>query len=167
MARLISPFEATSTFPVGNTLDGAGHSLVSVTEDVLRRAIAEFSFRWETRTRTKASGSWLWKRVFRKRLFTSERSKKQKDRTALIFGSDNGAGFADDLRDYGRLKQYDERAIEINGPWFIDLKRTFKWSEMLLDSGAAVADPGPFSGRSISFISTIPVSPTRSSRYRS
>jgi hypothetical protein len=47
LARLISPFEATSTFPVGITLDGAGHSLVSVTEDVLRRAIAEFSFRWD------------------------------------------------------------------------------------------------------------------------
>jgi hypothetical protein len=145
LARLISPFEATSTFPVGITLDGAGHSLVSVTEDVLRRAIAEFSFRWDTDP-NKGQRVLVAEARFRKRLFTSERSKKQKDRTALIFGSDNGASFADALRDYGRLKQYDERAIEINGPWFIELKRTFKWSEMLLDSGAAVADPGPFSG---------------------
>jgi Histidine kinase-, DNA gyrase B-, and HSP90-like ATPase len=33
LAKLISPFEATSTFPVGISLDGVGHSLVTITDE--------------------------------------------------------------------------------------------------------------------------------------
>jgi hypothetical protein len=42
LAKLISPFEATSTFPVKVSLDGVEQSLVTITDEVLKQAIAEF-----------------------------------------------------------------------------------------------------------------------------
>lgn len=145
LARLISPFEATSTFPVGISLDGVDQSLVTVTDEVLKRAIAEFTFKWETDPTTRTSVLSAEAR-FRKRLFTSKRSKKQADRTALVFEKDDGAGFAKSLDSYSRLKAYDDKVIDLDGPWFIELKRSFAWSEMQLDSGATITDPGPFRG---------------------
>lgn len=144
LARLISPFEATSTFPVGIKLDGVENSLVSVTEETLRRAIAEFRFEWKF---DELSGKNILhaEARFRKRLFTARRSEKASQRTDLVFGHDGGTGFGKSLNDYSRLKAYD-KTIDVDGPWFVELKRNFQWSEMQPDSGTATADPGPFSG---------------------
>lgn len=146
LARLISPFEATSTFPVGVKLDGVDHSLVTVTEEVLKRAIAEFQFKWEQDRNDPTKHILVAEAKFRKRLFTSTRSAKALQRTAAVFDKDGGAGFAKSLHNYGRLRTYKDKKIDLDGPWFITLKRTFQWSDMQLDSGAAIIDPGVFDG---------------------
>ncbi len=144
LARLISPFEATSTFPVGVTLDGVDCSLVSVTEDVLKRAIAEFHFSWDVDAEGNV-GVLHAEARFRKRLFMARRSEKAASRADFVFGQDNGAAFGKSLESYGRLKAYD-KAVDIDGPWFIELKRDYQWKEMQPDSGSAIANPGPFAG---------------------
>ncbi|MDG4670984.1 sensor histidine kinase [Shinella sp. 838] len=146
LARLISPFEATSTFPVGITLDGNDQSLVSVTDELLKRAVAEFIFEWKDDEADSSKRVLVATARFRKSLFTSERSRKNRERTAAVFSQDRGAGFAESLKSYGRLKPYREKAIDLDGAWFVELKRTFQWSDMQLDTGAALVDPGPFSG---------------------
>lgn len=147
LARLISPFEATSTFPVGVKLDGDDHSLVLVTDEVLKRAVAEFEFNWQADPTDENKHVLVATARFRKSLFTSQRSGKNKLRTEAVFGGeDRGAGFAKSLETYGRLKPYREKVIDLDGGWFVELKRTFQWSDMQLDTGAAVVDPGPFNG---------------------
>ncbi|RJT32598.1 hypothetical protein D3227_26635 [Mesorhizobium waimense] len=146
LARLISPFEVTSTFPVGIKLDGVDHSLVTVTEDVLKRAIADFQFVWQADPDDPEKRVLVTEARFRKRLFTSTRSTKAAKRTAAVFERDGGAGFANALETYGRLKAYDEKRVDLKGAWFVELKRTFRWSDMQLDSGAAIVDPGPLEG---------------------
>lgn len=146
LARLISPFEATSTFPVGITLDGDDQSLVSVTDELLKRAVAEFIFEWKDDEADSSKRVLVATARFRKSLFTSERSRKNRERKAAVFDQDRGAGFAESLKSYGRLKPYREKAIDLDGAWFVELKRTFQWSDMQLDTGAALVDPGPFSG---------------------
>jgi len=146
LAKLISPFEATSTFPVGIKLDGVDHSLVTVTQDVLNRAIADFRFVWKEDPEDITKRILVGEARFRKRLFTSKRSKRALDRTMKIFDVDDGVGFAKSLDTYKRLKAYEERKVDLDGAWFIELKRTYRWSDMQFDSGAAIADPGPFNG---------------------
>jgi signal transduction histidine kinase len=146
LARLISPFEATSTFPVGIRLDGDDQSLMSVTDELLKRAVAEFVFEWRNDDVDSSKRILVATARFKKNLFTSERSQKNRDRTAAVFGKDRGAGFAESLQSYGRLKPYREKIIDLDGAWFVELKRTFHWSDMQLDTGAALVDPGPFTG---------------------
>ena len=146
LARLISPFESTSTFPVGIKLDGDDHSLVSVTDELLKRAVAEFEFEWREDPTDAAKHVLVATARFRKRLFTSQRSGKNKERTAAVFGKDGGAGFAKSLETYSRLKAYRDKTIELGGAWFVELRRTYQWSDMQLDTGAALIDPGPFKG---------------------
>lgn len=146
LARLISPFEATSTFPVGIKLDGDDQSLMSVTDELLKRAVAEFIFEWRDDEADSSKRVLVATARFRKILFTSERSRKNRERTAAVFGQDRGLGFAESLKSYGRLKPYRDKTIDLDGAWFVELKRTFQWSDMQLDTGAALVDPGPFSG---------------------
>ena len=145
LARLISPFEATSTFPVGITLDGVGHSLVSVTEDVLKRAVAEFEFSWQVDPKDRDKHILVAKARFRKRLFTSRRSGKAKERTERVFDQDQGAGFAAYLNTFNRLRAY-KKESGVDAAWYVQLERTFQWSDMQLDSGATIVDPGLFKG---------------------
>ncbi len=146
LARLISPFEATSTFPVGIKLDGDDYSLVSVTDEILKRAVAEFKFSWQTAPGDPAKHVLMATARFRKRLFTSQRGDKNRKRTAAVFEKDSGAGFAKSLDSYGRLKPYRDKIIDLEGAWFIELRRTFQWSDIQFDTAAAVADPGSFEG---------------------
>jgi signal transduction histidine kinase len=145
LARLVSPFEATTTFPVGLKLDSVESSLVSITDDVLARAIAEFKFEWST---DKTSGNRVLTATarLRRRLLSSEKNGKQADRTKAVFGNDNGKGFGEDLPKFSRMRGYDEVAVTLQGPWFVTVKRQYDWSELLPDSGISVTDPGPFEG---------------------
>ncbi len=144
LARLISPFEATSTFPVGIKLDGAEQSLIAVTSDVLRRAIAEFSFEW-------ISGEGINPHLIararlRKRLLASERKGRQAEKTQLVFAPDGGQAFAEALPSFGRMKGYDKLNATHHGPWFVELERRYEWTDILPDSQMAMLDPGPFAG---------------------
>lgn len=143
LAKLISPFETTSTFPVKITLDGVDQSLVTITDEVLKRAIAEFHFTWDD-----SSGEPILfaEARFRKRLFTSKRSKKLEERTRLVFEADGGAAFAEYLPTDRRVAAYDDRTVALTGPWFVQLSRTFKWKEIQPTGGAAIENPGPFKG---------------------
>jgi len=145
LARLISPFEVTSTFPVGISLDGADYSLVTVTEELLNRAIAEFTFDWRYDP-TFGEPVLVAEARFQKRLFMSRRSKKLKQRTEIVFDVDDGAGFAKYLPSYNRLKQFQIKPIDLTGRWFVTLRRTYRLSELRSGQAAAIRDPGPFTG---------------------
>ena len=145
LAKLISPFEVTSTFPVKISLDGVDQSLVTITDEVLKQAIAEFSFKWD-RDPTTGTPFLSAEARFRKRLFTSKRTTRLEERTKVVFEADDGAAFAEYIPKYKRLTTYDERKVEVSGPWFIELKQNFKWTDIKPDGGALVDDPGPFHG---------------------
>ena len=146
LARLISPFEATSTFPVGIKLDGDDQSLISVTDEALKRAVAEFEFNWQADPANPKKNILIAQARFRKRLFTSTRTSKAKDRKAMVFDQDGGRKFAKALESIGRLKAYSNKKIDLNGQWFIEIERNFQWSDMQLDNGVTITDPGPFKG---------------------
>lgn len=144
LARLISPFEATSTFPVTVTLDRQDQSLTSVTNDALSRAISEFKFSWEIDEITK-QGVLVATARFKSKLFTAARNEKQKENYLLGFKDDDGAGFLASLKDFTRLRRYDNIEFYPDG-FFVEVSQRFKWSQMLKDSGAEVLDPGEFKG---------------------
>ncbi|WP_368506897.1 sensor histidine kinase [Bradyrhizobium lupini] len=144
LAKLISPFEATSTFPVRVSLDNVEQSLVTITDEVLKQAIAEFQFRWEKGE--DGLPCLTAEARFRKRLFTSKRTRKLEERTQLIFESDQGKAFAEHLPTDRRLSAYDRRDVSLFGPWFVELKRTFAWANIMPSGGATIEDPGPFHG---------------------
>ena len=145
LAKLISPFEVTSTFPVGISLDGIDHSLVTITDELLKRAIAEFTFSWEFDEALKENVLVAEAR-FQKRLFMSKRSKKLTQRTEIVFSIDDGAGFAEYLPNYNRLKQFQLAPIDLEGRWFISLKQTYRFSDLKPQQAASTQDPGPFEG---------------------
>jgi hypothetical protein len=102
LAKLVSPFEATSTFPVKISIDGVEQSLITITDEVLKQAIAEFSFKWDRDPKTGMAVLSAEAR-FRKRLFTSKRTKKLEARTKRVFEVDDGAAFAEYIPTYKRL----------------------------------------------------------------
>ena len=105
LAQLISPFEATATFPVYVEVDGVETSLVAVTADVVSRSMASFNFEWISEDsisepRLKATAR------FRKSLLATTNSESQRERTERVFGDDGGQGFIDNLEKFGRLRGY-------------------------------------------------------------
>lgn len=142
LAKLVSPFEATSTFPVSVSLDGDELSLVSVTNQILDRAVAKFNFEWVDVDGKRVLRA---RALFKKRLFSSTRSKKQKQKADLAFLGDDGKGFLEFLSVVPRAKKYEKNASPGAG-WYLEFSRDFTWSEMLLDNPASIKDPGPFEG---------------------
>lgn len=145
LAKLISPFEATSTFPVGIKLDDVPYSLASVTEDVLSRAIAEFRFDWQTDPANPALGKLVCSARFKRKLFTSDQAKHL-DRTKVVFEQDQGKAFGAFLPTYRRLKGYDAINVDLEGAWFVTVEQTVAWTNMRPDRDTSIADPGPFTG---------------------
>lgn len=146
LAQLISPFEATSTFPVGIKIDGPSHSLASVTNDALSRAVAKFEFKWADDPERPGEKRLEATAFLRKKLLASERNTKTKDRSKIVFGEDGGAAFGDFLKNYKRLKGYPRREIAPDGPWFVTVGRTFAWKDLVPDGKIAGEDPGAFDG---------------------
>lgn len=142
LARLVSPFEATSTFPVSVVLDGSDQSLESVTNQVLDQAVAKFTFEWKKRDDDKSV--LIARAHFKKRLFTAGRSEKQREKTQLVFGADEGESYLESLASYSRTKGY-VRVDDVKD-WFLVLEYEYSWTDMLLDNGTVIADPGPFKG---------------------
>ena len=146
LARLVSPFEATTTFPVVVELDGRESSLGMVTDEVLSRAVARFDFTWGPHEKSGGNQLLLHARL-QKRLLASERSDSQKERTRVVFGEDGGAGFARSLVENKRFKKrYDMVETNLDGSWFVELERTDTNSDAIDAAAATVADPGPFRG---------------------
>lgn len=145
LARLISPFEATSTFPVGIKLDDVEHSLIAVTGEVLRRSIAEFSFKWVTGIEG-ANPHLIATARLRKRLIASERKGRQAEKTKLAFGDDEGMAFAQALPKFGRMKGYDSVIADHDSPWFVEIHRRYEWHHILPTDPVAMHDPGEFEG---------------------
>lgn len=146
LAKLISPFEATSTFPVSVTLDDREETLGMVTEELLGRAVAQFEFEWGPAA--DGGPNVLRSRArLRKRLLAQERSDKQRERTAVVFGADGGEAFATSLRTNRRfIKTYDEINTDPHGNWFVELERKDSGEQVLKAEAALAEDPGPFHG---------------------
>lgn len=143
LAGLISPFESTSTFPVSLKFDGVEHSLVKVTDELLKSAVAKFTFRWETHQDKKRLVA---RAAFKKSLLTTSRSETQRARSTLVFGRSNAdEEFVRFLNTYSRTKGYH---IESNVPdgWFVEFERTYPWSKFMLDTQVSIEDPGTFEG---------------------
>jgi signal transduction histidine kinase len=146
LAKLISPFEATSTFPVSVTLDRREETLGMVTEEVLSRAVAQFEFDWGPTVDGGANVLHSRARL-RKRLLAQERSDKQRERTAAVFGADGGEGFATTLRTSRHfVKSYDEVKTNVSSNWFVELEREEPGERILQAEAATADDPGPFRG---------------------
>ncbi|KQT33659.1 hypothetical protein ASG29_06515 [Sphingomonas sp. Leaf412] len=146
LARLISPFEATSTFPVTVELDGRENTLGMVTDELLSRAVARFDFNWGPAFEGGPNVLHATARL-RKRLLAPMRSDRQRTRTAAVFEADGGAAFAETLRASPRLrKRYDDLSIDPDGAWFAELDRTDAHDDTLAADAAVAADPGPFRG---------------------
>lgn len=143
LAKLISPFEATSVFPVKVSLDDDEQSLVAITDELLKQAIAQFTFEWRS---DGLEPVLIATAQFKKRLFTSRRTNRHEDRTRVVFEQDDGAAFAKFLPGYKRLRGYDAPRIDVGGAWFIELQQSFGLAELVPDSGGAVEDPGSFEG---------------------
>jgi signal transduction histidine kinase len=143
LAKLVSPFETKSTFPVKITLDGVDLSLVRITDETLKQAIAEFHFRWEDADKKVL----IAEAKFKKRLFASTRTAKLKDRTNIVFGADNGAAFAEFLPTHNRMKGYPALSVAIDGQWFVEAEQRLEWKDLVPSSGGSpLDDPGAFTG---------------------
>jgi signal transduction histidine kinase len=143
LAKLISPFEAASTFPVTVDVDGVKQSLVAVTNVLLSRAIAEFHFDW--RPAEKGSGYELVATArFREKLFRPMGSTKQRQKSDVVF-EDGGAKFLQSLPMRGRLKRFKVDTKPATG-WFIELTQVFTGVSIKPDSPLPVENPGPFTG---------------------
>jgi len=142
LARLVSPFEATTTFPVTLTLDGSEHSLMAVTNQVLSQAVAEFRFSWHR----NAAGKMMLIQTarFKKALFGESRTGDGKAKYDLAFGEDNGVEFLEYLNSYSRTKPFEKRRV--GEPWLVEFKSERSWESLLPDDPQSVSDPGAFDG---------------------
>lgn len=142
LARLVSPFEATTTFPVTLTLDGHEHSLMAVTNQVLSQAVAEFTFKWKH----GADGKMILEQSarFKKALFGETRSDESRAKYDLAFGSDDGEAFVKFLDKFSKTRAF----TKIPGvePWFLELKGERAWEQVLPDNVKSIEDPGAFTG---------------------
>ena len=143
LARLISPFESASTFPVIVELDDGEQSLALVTDELLARAVAAFSFDWES---VDGKPVLVAKARLHRRLLTAGRTRVHRERTVRVFGEDDGAAFASYLRDDRRLKNYTNASIDPNGRWFAEIEQRYKGEEILKKDDQALQNPGVFSG---------------------
>lgn len=143
LAKLISPFEVTSTFPVTVSINNIEQSLVNVTNEVLARAISEFSFRWEQSNDDQYT--LIAQARFKKRLFMSERSEGQRQKFERAFKPDNGQGFRDFLNIARKMKRYTFCTAE-DKDTFIELEQRFDWNKLVSDNPTEMVNPGPFHG---------------------
>jgi signal transduction histidine kinase len=146
LARLISPFEAQSTFPVSVEVDGHRQTLVAMTDTLLNRAVVQFDFSWIADPKTKEMSLKCSAR-FRERLFRpTGGTARQKHKTARTFENDDGAAFLEWLEKSGKLRRYDIKTDRQDG-WFLELKQSIAWKSILpVDDENPIEDPGPLKG---------------------
>lgn len=145
LATLVSPFEAKAQFPVTVDVDHDKTSLVTVTETLLARAVADFHFNWQTGK--NGVPELLCVARFKEKLFraTVGSSKNQKQKSKDVFGHDEGANFLEWLSDPARLKRY-KVTPRPSPEWFVEFTQTIPWPNIKTSGpGLALEDPGPFS----------------------
>lgn len=144
LARLISPFEAKSQFPVTVDVDGHKTSLVAVTDSLLSRAIAEFRFTWK---RDVDGAPVLSCRArFKEKLFRpTGGTLKQQEKAAAVFGEDNGEKFLNWLTTLKRLGRF-SIVTRPSQNWFVEFRQQFRWEDMLATGGPTAVDPGDLTG---------------------
>jgi len=143
LARLISPFEATATFPVTVELDGGEQSLALVTEQLLARAVADFRFDWQN---VDGKPTLIARARLRRRLLASKRSQALRERTERVFEQDEGSAFAEYLKTSRRMKGYAQKKIDAKSPWFAEIEHRFEGRSLLRKSGHSTQNPGRFGG---------------------
>jgi signal transduction histidine kinase len=143
LARLISPFEAKSQFPVKIDVDDQKTTLVAVTDTLLGRAMAEFLFRWEC---DEDGNRVLECRArFKEKLFRPTNSAKQQEKADAVFGDDGGDAFLSWLAQQKKFKRY-LLTPRPNKDWFVELHQKFTWEEIVSSEGGAISDPGALAG---------------------
>ncbi len=145
LATLVSPFEAKAQFPVTVDVDHDKTSLVTVTDTLLKRAVADFQFQWQAGLGGQPELQCVAR--FRERLFraTHGSSKAQKQKSNDVFGKDDGAKFLEWLSDPTRLKRY-KVTPRPSPEWFVEVRQTIPWSNIKTGNREIKAeDPGPFS----------------------
>lgn len=145
LATLVSPFEAKAQFPVTVDVDHDKTSLVTVTETLLARAVADFQFHWHTGLDGQPELQCVAR--FRERLFRAANgsSKAQKQKSNDVFGNDEGTKFLEWLSDPTRLKRY-KVTPRPSPEWFVEVRQTIPWSNIKTGGRDVKAeDPGPFS----------------------
>lgn len=144
LAKLISPFEAQSQFPVIVNVDGYRQSLVAMTETVLSRAVAQFEYAWQRNPATKLM-ELTCRALFRERLFRpTGGSARQRNKSSVTF-EDGGGGFLNWLLQSNKLRRFEIKARERDG-WFLEVSQTFKWNDIASADATATEDPGEFKG---------------------
>lgn len=146
LARLISPFEAKSNFPVIVDVDGHKASLVAVTDTLLSRAIAEFEFFWEVPDKDSGQPILRCEARFRERLFRPKGGKDSQIRKVkAVFGDDEGVGFLQWLPTYKKLTMF-ETHVRPSREWFVELRQNFSWDKIVPTDGPQTIEPGSFAG---------------------
>ncbi len=148
LATLVSPFEAKAQFPVTVDVDGDKTSLVSVTETLLTRAVADFRFAWQLGP--TGEPELLCTGRFKERLFRAAvgSSRAQKQKSKEVFDDDNGAGFLEWLSGPARLKRYTV-IPRPSSDCFVEFRQTIPWLNIKTGSQAFKAtDPVPSARRS-------------------
>ncbi|WP_081057736.1 sensor histidine kinase [Burkholderia vietnamiensis] len=144
LARLISPFEAKSKFPVVVDVDGHRTSLVAVTDTLLSRAVADFTFDWKVLD--GGEPELICRARFKERLFRpASGSDAAKEKVRLTFESDNGVGFLDALKTERRFGMY-KITPRPSPDWFVEVEQRFSWSQIVPSTDLAIADPGALHG---------------------
>lgn len=145
LATLVSPFEAKAQFPVTVDVDHDKTSLVSVTEALLTRAVADFQFIWQSGPSGEPELLCIGR--FKERLFRAAvgSSRAQKQKSKEVFDKDEGAGFLEWLSDPARLKRY-SIIPRPSTDCFIEFRQTIPWSSIKTGGSDAIKadDPGPF-----------------------
>ncbi|OGO97507.1 MAG: hypothetical protein A3E00_06350 [Curvibacter sp. RIFCSPHIGHO2_12_FULL_63_18] len=144
LAALVSPFEAKAQFPVTVDVNSDKTSLVSVTETLLARAVADFRFEWVTGTNGTSELQCVAR--FREKLFRATiGSRAQKQKSKIVFDQDNGDGFLAWLSDPKRLKRY-KITPRPDSEWLVEVRQTIPWSKIkTVAQGAEAEDPGALS----------------------
>lgn len=146
LARLVSPFEATSTFPVSVKLDGNNASMSSVTSEALAKAVARFDFQWST-DEDASSGTLKARARFQRRLLSGSRAGKSKAYDQLIFKEDGGRAFLSWLGHLPKFsKKYQLEAHPERLGAFLTLRNKLTWSAIKIENASNAIDPGPFNG---------------------
>lgn len=146
LARLISPFEAQSTFPVSVNVDGHRQTLVAMTDTLLSRAVVQFHFSWAFDQKLNSMALEC-RAQFRERLFRpSGGTARQKHKSARTFETDDGAAFLRWLETSGKLRRYTLKTDRQDG-WFLELKQSIPWKAIVPSNDqTAIEDPGSFAG---------------------
>lgn len=143
LMKLISPFEATSTFPVSITINNQSQSLTAIGDELFKRAVADFSFEWK---QTEDGDAYLEATAkIKKQLYTEARNNENRQiKIDTVFTPDDGKSFLNHLKGASNMKRFE--FVESENPnYFVILKEKIYWNEIVKNYNL-VDLPGDFKG---------------------